>query len=65
MLNPDISGFENRVDQDLSASQFNCVYTSQIPRYPCQILEWNKSAAGMQHTPPRDIFNVSNVNQGL
>ena len=25
----------------------------------------NKSAAGMQHTSPRDIFNVSNVNQGL
>ena len=25
----------------------------------------NKSAAGMQHTWPRDIFNVSNFNQGL
>ena len=25
----------------------------------------NKSNAGMQHTPPWDIFNVSNVNQGL
>ena len=25
----------------------------------------NKSTAGMQHTPPRDIFNDSNVNQGL
>ena len=23
-----------------------------------------KSAAGMQHTPPKDIFDVSNVNQG-
>ena len=25
----------------------------------------NRSAAGMQNTPPRDIFNVSYVNQGL
>ena len=25
----------------------------------------NKSTAGMQHTPPLDIFNVSDVNQGL